>query len=89
MKLIATRSMTYATRRLQAGDEFTARSTGDARALLAIGKARRATEEDAADPAAEMAALRDQYEKVIGKRPFNGWDRETLLQKIADAGASH
>lgn len=32
-------------------------------------------------PSAE--ALRDLYEEVVGKRPFNGWDAETLSEKIA------
>lgn len=38
-ELIATRSMTYATRRLQAGDGFTAKSDRDAKLLIAIKKA--------------------------------------------------
>ncbi|MET3925945.1 hypothetical protein [Devosia sp. 2618] len=52
-ELTATRSFTYANRRLQAGDYFTARSVGDARALVAIGKARAAT----ADAEVEVAPV--------------------------------
>lgn len=29
--------------------------------------------------------LRETYKAVVGKRPFNGWDAETLASKIADA----
>lgn len=38
------------------------------------------TEDDA------LTALRAQYQDVVGKRPFHGWDAETLRQKIAEAG---
>jgi hypothetical protein len=33
----------------------------------------------------DMAALRKQYQAVIGKKPFGGWDAETLKAKIAEA----
>lgn len=33
------------------------------------------------------AALRKQYQEVIGKKPFAGWDAETLKAKIAEAKA--
>jgi len=33
----------------------------------------------------EMAALRAEYERVFGKRPFMGWDAEALRQKMAEA----
>jgi hypothetical protein len=33
----------------------------------------------------ELKALREQYREVIGKQAFNGWDADTLRQKIADA----
>ncbi len=35
----------------------------------------------------DLPAIRAEYQRVIGKRPFAGWDAETLKQKIADAGA--
>lgn len=35
-----------------------------------------------------LPALRKQYQEVVGKRPFNGWDAETLQAKIAEAKAS-
>lgn len=38
--------------------------------------------------AGDMADLRAQYERVVGKKPFNGWDADTLREKMAAAGAS-
>ncbi|WCP14499.1 hypothetical protein sphantq_02945 [Sphingobium sp. AntQ-1] len=37
-----------------------------------------------ADDAPDIESLRDLYEKVLGKRPFNGWSAETLAEKIAE-----
>lgn len=31
----------------------------------------------------DVAALRKQYQAVVGKKPFGGWDAETLKSKIA------
>jgi|GEM_PF-1302709 len=36
----------------------------------------------------EIKSLRSQYETVLGKRAFAGWDAETLRQKIAQAEAN-
>lgn len=33
----------------------------------------------------DLAALRAEYQDVLGKRPFNGWDAGTLRKKIAEA----
>lgn len=41
----------------------------------------------AAEQTEDLPALRAEYQRVIGKRPFAGWDAETLKQKIAAAGA--
>lgn len=35
----------------------------------------------------DIAALRSEYEKVVGKRPFHGWNAEKLRQKIDEARA--
>ena len=35
----------------------------------------------------DMVALRKQYQAVLGKKPFAGWDAETLKTKIAAAKA--
>lgn len=32
-----------------------------------------------------MTQLRKEYQEVVGKRAFNGWDAETLKAKIAEA----
>jgi hypothetical protein len=52
--------------------------------------------EAAADPDAEKPsegdderpALRAEYERVIGKKPYMGWTAEELRQKIADQSAA-
>lgn len=33
----------------------------------------------------ELIELRTQYQDVVGKRAFHGWDAEQLREKIADA----
>jgi hypothetical protein len=82
MDLIATRSMTYATRRLRPGDDFVAKTPRDARVLIAIGKARPAPQRD------ELAELRARYQEVVGKRPYHGWDAEELQRRIKEAYAA-
>jgi len=81
--LVAKKSMTYATRRLMPGDPFVARTTADARALIAIGKAGRPDGDG--EQKAELDDLRAEYVKVVGKRPFHGWDAATLQEKVAEA----
>jgi len=48
-KMIAAKGFTYATRRLLPEDPFTARTRGDARALVALGRARYVTVDGRAD----------------------------------------
>lgn len=36
----------------------------------------------------EMTELRAEYQRVVGKRPFMGWSRERLIEKIAGAGGA-
>lgn len=90
-EMVALKSLKYATRRLEAGDRFEA-SKRDARALHAVGKANyapayetRAMTAKASGMDPERAALREEYRSVSDKAPFNGWDNETLRQKIAEA----
>lgn len=78
--LIATKSMKYATRRLQAEDRFTVKSKRDARILVGIGNARVAEPEKD-----DIADLRAEYAEKFDKKPFNGWNADTLREKIADA----
>lgn len=35
----------------------------------------------------DLAAVRAEYTSVTGKRPFNGWDADTLRAKIAEKRA--
>lgn len=37
--------------------------------------------------ASDIKALRAEYQKLVGKRPFNGWDADTLKAKIDEAKA--
>ncbi len=88
--LLAEKAMRYGTRRLVADEPFDAKGR-DARLLVAIGKARYATEDARAGEAApvlakdELVALRAAYQTKFGKRAFNGWDAATLRTKIAGA----
>ena len=34
----------------------------------------------------ELAELRAEYQAVIGKRPYHGWDADELRSRIAEAG---
>lgn len=35
----------------------------------------------------ELSALRAEYQETVGKRPYHGWDADTLREKIAEARA--
>lgn len=39
-------------------------------------------------PVDELAVLRAEYSEAAGKRPFHGWDADTLREKIAAAKAA-
>ena len=83
MKMIANRAMTYGTRRLRPNDEFPA-SRRDADLLRRLGRARYA-ETAAPAPAEDMTELRRDYERIVGKRPFPGWDADELKRRMAEA----
>lgn len=99
-ELIATKSFTYATRRLLPGQDFATKSARDARLLIAIGKARRKQASDtiATPPAKpvqkvagtdpELATLRANYQTATGKKPYHGWSADQLREKIAESQAS-
>ena len=38
-----------------------------------------------AEAADDLAALRAEYLRVVGKKPFMGWSRDVLLEKMAEA----
>ena len=78
--LIATKPLTYATRRLKAGDEFTARSVRDARILIAIRKARVAP--DRAEPAISLEELREAYRSLKQDEPDKRWGVARLEREL-------
>lgn len=97
MHMRALKSFSYNTRRLLPGDHFETKRDIDARLLEVNKRAERlrqpgklpappASLATKVPPAGEdISALRNEYAKVMGKRPFNGWDAETLKAKMAEA----
>ena len=78
--------MSYLTRALQARDPRYARilqKLGYARADITAAAP---TEPKVAEEG-ELTALRQEYEVVLGKRPYHGWDADELRAKIAAAKA--
>jgi ribosome-binding protein aMBF1 (putative translation factor) len=76
------KSQSYMTRALRAQDPRYARILGK----LGYGRRDMQARQDH-DPEDELKALREQYQDVVGKRPYHGWDAETLKAKIAEAKA--
>ncbi len=37
------------------------------------------------EPVPDITDVRREYTRVVGRRPYNGWDIATLRQKIAEA----
>lgn len=98
MKLQVVKPLTYATRHMQPGEVFEARTARDRRVLLATRKVRELREPaNVPPPPAAVAerlagdedarALRAEYAAVTGRNPFLGWNAETLREKIAAAKA--
>jgi hypothetical protein len=99
--MVARKAMKYRTRMLQAGDEFRVKNEREAKVLAHLKRAERTDNPNvrvALDDARatvgmapvskdseDIKAVRDEYEAVFGKRPFNGWDIDTLREKIASA----
>lgn len=93
--LEAKTSFSYGTSRLQAGDYFTARTTADARALVAIGRAGPQSDaqgvakpKPASPPTRDkddLKKLRADYQEVLKKKPFGGWDAAELQRRIDEA----
>lgn len=81
---VTTRDMTYNTRRLKAGDEFTALQR-DGDLLVKLGRASPAMPKPTGKVAPDaLAVARADYEKAAGKRAFHGWDEQELRRKIAE-----
>lgn len=82
--MIAARPMTYATRRLVAGDAFTA-PRRDADLLQRLGRASEAAAVGReAKNDAVLTKLRDQYQVKFGKKAFHGWDAAALTEKLSE-----
>lgn len=77
----------YFTRALQANDPRYARvfgKLGYSRSDLSADP----QAEPPADPAPaadDLAALREQYQAAVGKKPYHGWDADELRKRIAEA----
>lgn len=89
--LIATKPLTYATRRLRAGEGFVTRSDKDARVLVAIRKATFAPDDDdvraphtAAGGADEFGLeyLRAAYLQQKGEEPDKRWGAPRLKREL-------
>lgn len=72
----------YYTRALQSKDPRFARI------FEKMGYSTTALQADNTVQPVDLSALRDEYEKVLGKRPFNGWDADELNSRIAKARES-
>ena len=79
--LITTKPLRYANKSMLPGDGFSA-SARDADILVRLGRARYDTKDAVTD---DLPTLRAEYQTVVGKKPFHGWDAETLKAKIAEA----
>lgn len=77
------KSNSYMTRALQARDPRFATILGK---LGYAGAVRQApTRPHTQTPEELLAATRAEYQTVVGKRPFHGWNIETLKAKIIKA----
>lgn len=81
------KSQSYMTRALQARDPRYARILGklgyeqpDMQAASLPSSSA-----DADEPVDDIASLRAEYEHVVGKKAFHGWDADALREKIAAA----
>lgn len=78
------KTSSYMTRALRAADPRYAR------VLEKLGHGAAKAPKPAAptrDPDDGLVALRAEYEHLVGKRPFMGWDADKLREKIAEAKA--
>lgn len=95
LKMIALKPGRYGTRHLEAGEQFEIERK-IARVYIAQKRAREMTNEEIPpqpksapkavqtdDAANETADARADYERVVGRKPFYGWDAATLREKIA------
>lgn len=73
----------YYTRALQANDQRFARVFDK----MGYGRSDMSADQEAVPPTAadDLSALRDQYQAVVGKKPYHGWDADELRKRIAEA----
>ena len=73
----------YYTRALQANDPRFARVFDK----MGYGRSDMSADQQAVPPAPadDLSALRDQYQAVVGKKPYHGWDADELRKRIAEA----
>lgn len=98
-KYITTVARYYNNRRLKAGDELVGVSPRDGNLMVKIGRAALVPDALApssfkippppeppvsAQPADSLATVRAEYERIVGKRSFHGWDEAELRKRIAD-----
>lgn len=83
------KNSSYMTRALRSNDRRFALVLGKlghtAPLLRSIGKSKAATSSTKPAASDDLTALRVEYQDVVGKRPFHGWDADTLKTKIAEA----
>ena len=96
LDLVALKPMKYLTRRLQPGDDLTAKNRRDFTLYTAINKAAPPDDPRAValkstaaklenEGDAALALARSHYKEVMGKQPYHGWDIETIREKIAES----
>lgn len=73
----------YYTRALQANDPRFARVFDK----MGYGRSDMSADQQTAPPAPsdDLSALRDQYQAVVGKKPYHGWDADEMRKRIAEA----
>ena len=76
-----TKSNSYMDRAMRSADPRFARILGK----LGYQRSDMVAKAAAAEAEAELAELRAQYQKAVGKRAYHAWDAETLREKIAEA----
>lgn len=72
----------YGTRRMQATQEVVEPKAPEPPTAAAPKEATPAPAPAGDD---DIAKAREEYQRRVGKRPFNGWDAKTLRQKMNEA----
>lgn len=76
-----TKSNSYMDRAMRSADPRFARILGK----LGYQRSDMVAKAAAAEAEDELTELRAQYQEVVGKRAYHGWDADTLREKIAEA----